>query len=38
MTVMSEGLSLKMGCEEGLFEVFLTQPPVVIVCQCGLII
>ena len=38
MTVMSEGLSLnwkyfKMGCEEGLFEAFLTQPPVVIVCH-----
>ena len=37
MTVMSEGLLLnskyiKMGREEGGFQAFLTQPPLVIVC------
>ena len=34
MTVMSEGLFLnskhiKMGCEQGDFQAFLTQPPLV---------
>ena len=43
MTVMSEGLSLnskyiKTGREEGGFEVFLTQPPLVIVCHAVIII
>ena len=43
MTVMSEGLSLnpkyiKTGREEGGFEVFLTQPPLVIVCHAIIII
>ena len=38
MTVMSEGLLLnskyiKMGREEGGFQAFLTQPPLVIVCH-----
>ena len=38
MTVMSEGLSvnsyyIKMGREEGGFEAFLTQPPLVILCH-----
>ena len=38
MTVMSEGLLLnskyiKMGCEEGGFQAFLTQPPLLIVCH-----
>ena len=38
MTVMSEGLLLnskyiKMGREEGVFQAFLTQPPLVIVCK-----
>ena len=38
MTVMSEGLLLnskyiKMGLEEGGFQAFLTQPPLVIVCN-----
>ena len=38
MTVMSEGLSvnsyyIKMDREEGGFEAFLTQPPLVIVCH-----
>ena len=37
MTVMSEGLFLnskyiKMGCEEGGLQTFLTQPPLVNVC------
>ena len=36
ITVISEGLLLnskyiKMGCEEGGFQAFLTQPPLVIV-------
>ena len=43
MRVMSEGLSLnskyiKMGRKEGGFEVFLTQPPLVIVCHVLIII
>ena len=38
MTVMSEGLFLnskyiKMGREEGGFQTFLTQPPLVNVCH-----
>ena len=38
MTVMTEGLLLnskciKMGREERGFQVFLTQPPLVIVCH-----
>ena len=38
MTVMSEGLFLnskyiKMGCEEGGFQAFLAQPPLVNVCH-----
>ena len=38
MTVMSEGLLLnskyiKMGREEGDFQAFLTQPPLVNVCH-----
>ena len=38
MTVMSEGLLQKstyskMGREEGGFQAFLTQPPLVIVCR-----
>ena len=38
MTVMSEGLLLnskyiKMGCEEEGFQAFLTQSPLVIVCD-----
>ena len=38
MIVMSEGLLLnskyiKMGGEEGGFQAFLTQPPLVIVCH-----
>ena len=41
MTVMSEGLLLnskyiKMGREEGGFQAFLTQPPLVIFLPCGL--
>ena len=38
MTVMSENLYLnskcsKMGCEEGDFQAFLTQPPIVNICH-----
>ena len=38
MTVMSEGLLInskytKMGLEEGGFQAFVTQPPLVIVCH-----
>ena len=38
MTVMSEGLLInskyiKMGLEEGGFQAFATQPPLVIVCH-----